>query len=66
MNNDLAESLDRQQSGPAERASRHLVPRTDVLLADPRLTAAATRLGRSLVKAAVSRAQQRYALARYP
>jgi len=35
------------------------VPRTDVLLADPRLTAAAERLGRSLVKAAVARAQQR-------
>jgi L-seryl-tRNA(Ser) seleniumtransferase len=35
------------------------VPRTDVLLADPRLAAAQRRLGRSLVKAAVSRAQQR-------
>jgi L-seryl-tRNA(Ser) seleniumtransferase len=35
------------------------VPRTDVLLADPRLAAAQRRLGRSLVKAAVNRAQQR-------
>jgi len=34
------------------------VPRTDVLLADPRLAAAERRLGRTLVKAAVGRAQQ--------
>jgi L-seryl-tRNA(Ser) seleniumtransferase len=34
------------------------VPRTDALLADPRLAAAEPRLGRALVKAAVSRAQQ--------
>jgi L-seryl-tRNA(Ser) seleniumtransferase len=34
------------------------VPRTDLLLADPRLAAAERRLGRPLVKAAVSRAQQ--------
>jgi L-seryl-tRNA(Ser) seleniumtransferase len=38
---------------------RRLVPRTDVLLADPRLAAAELRLGRALVKAAVARAQQR-------
>ncbi len=35
------------------------MPRTDLLLADPRLAAAADRLGRALVKAAVGRAQQR-------
>jgi L-seryl-tRNA(Ser) seleniumtransferase len=35
------------------------VPRTDLLLADPRLAAAVDRLGRALVKAAVGRAQQR-------
>jgi len=35
------------------------VPRTDLLLADPRLAAAERRLGRTLVKAAVGRAQQR-------
>jgi L-seryl-tRNA(Ser) seleniumtransferase len=35
------------------------VPRTDLLMADPRLAAAAERLGRALVKAAVGRAQQR-------
>jgi L-seryl-tRNA(Ser) seleniumtransferase len=35
------------------------VPRTDLLLADPRLAAAERRLGRALVKAAVGRAQQR-------
>jgi len=34
------------------------VPRTDLLLADPRLAAAERRLGRTLVKAAVGRAQQ--------
>jgi len=39
--------------------SRRLVPRTDLLLADPRLAAAEGRLGRALVKAAVGRAQQR-------
>jgi L-seryl-tRNA(Ser) seleniumtransferase len=35
------------------------VPRTDRLLADPRLADAERRLGRALVKAAVGRAQQR-------
>jgi L-seryl-tRNA(Ser) seleniumtransferase len=39
--------------------TRRLVPRTDLLLADPRLVAATARLGRGLVKAAVGRAQQR-------
>ena len=34
------------------------MPRTDVLLADPRLAAAERTLGRALVKAAVGRAQQ--------
>jgi L-seryl-tRNA(Ser) seleniumtransferase len=38
--------------------ARRLVPRTDAVLADPRLTAAADRLGRRPVKAAVARAQQ--------
>ncbi|SDU81353.1 L-seryl-tRNA(Sec) selenium transferase [Microlunatus sagamiharensis] len=38
---------------------RRLVPRTDRLLADPRLRAAADRLGADLVKAAVVAAQQR-------
>jgi L-seryl-tRNA(Ser) seleniumtransferase len=40
-------------------AARRRIPRTDVLLDDPRLAAAQRRLGRSLVKAAVTRAQQR-------
>src|ERR1700735_872760 len=39
--------------------NRRLVPRTDRLMADPRLAAAAERLGRALVKGAVGRAQQR-------
>jgi L-seryl-tRNA(Ser) seleniumtransferase len=38
---------------------RRSVPRTDALLADPRLVAAAERLGRGRVKAAVQQAQQR-------
>ena len=38
---------------------RRLVPRTDAVLADPRLAEAEGRLGRALVKAAVGRAQQR-------
>ena len=53
------------KGGGAVRASmvtvmdaRRLVPRTDAVLADPRLAAAAERLGRAQVKAAVVRAQQ--------
>src|SRR6266550_4795733 len=38
--------------------SRRNVPRTDLLLADPRLAEAERKLGRALVKAAVGRAQQ--------
>jgi L-seryl-tRNA(Ser) seleniumtransferase len=38
---------------------RRRVPRTDAVLADPRLVAAAERLGRGPVKAAVTAAQQR-------
>src|SRR5271154_2515068 len=42
----------------ADVDTRRQVPRTDVLLADPRLAAAEQRLGRPLVKAAGTRAQQ--------
>jgi L-seryl-tRNA(Ser) seleniumtransferase len=38
---------------------RRRVPRTDAVLADPRLAAAAERLGRGIVKAAVAGAQER-------
>ncbi|WP_116451440.1 L-seryl-tRNA(Sec) selenium transferase [Blastococcus litoris] len=38
---------------------RRQVPRTDALLADPRLAAAGERLGRGLVKGAVQQVQQR-------
>ena len=38
---------------------RRRVPRTDVILADPRLSEAERSLGRSLVKSVVSQAQQR-------
>ena len=44
---------------PPDPPNRRLVPRTDSLLADPRLAEAERRLGRTLVKAAVGRAQQR-------
>jgi L-seryl-tRNA(Ser) seleniumtransferase len=39
--------------------TRRRVPRTDAVLADPRLVAAADRLGRAIVKAAVTGAQAR-------
>jgi L-seryl-tRNA(Ser) seleniumtransferase len=39
--------------------SRRRVPRTDAVLADPRLVEAADRLGRGIVKAAVTGAQER-------
>ncbi|MEV0811316.1 L-seryl-tRNA(Sec) selenium transferase [Micromonospora sp. NPDC050200] len=45
--------------GEAPADPRRRVPRTDTLLADPRLAAAAATLGRDRVKAAVARAQQR-------
>jgi L-seryl-tRNA(Ser) seleniumtransferase len=45
--------------GPPEDSTRRQIPRTDVLLADPRLQAAEPRLGRPLVKAAIARAQER-------
>src|SRR5450759_4214281 len=45
------------QGGPAD--TRRAVPRTDVLLAEPRIAAATERLGRSVVKAAVGAAQDR-------
>jgi L-seryl-tRNA(Ser) seleniumtransferase len=48
---------DHVPGGPGE--SRRRIPRTDLLLSDPRLAAAQRRLGRSLVKAAITRAQER-------
>ncbi|MCO6007832.1 L-seryl-tRNA(Sec) selenium transferase [Actinoallomurus purpureus] len=39
--------------------SRRRVPRTDAVLADPRLTEATLRLGRGIVKSAVAAAQER-------
>jgi L-seryl-tRNA(Ser) seleniumtransferase len=43
---------------PRQHDPRRGVPRTDVVLADPRLVAAAARLGRARVKAAVVAAQE--------
>ncbi|MBQ0893807.1 L-seryl-tRNA(Sec) selenium transferase, partial [Micromonospora sp. U56] len=45
--------------GEAPADPRRRVPRTDTLLADPRLAAAVATLGRDRVKAAVGRAQER-------
>src|SRR6201991_4476499 len=45
--------------GPAMGDPRRRVPRTDVLLADPRLADAERVLGRTLVKSVVAQAQQR-------
>jgi L-seryl-tRNA(Ser) seleniumtransferase len=42
----------------AQGAVRRKIPRTDLLLADARLLAAADRLGRPAVKAAIARAQE--------
>ena len=49
----------RPESNVRDVDTCRLVPRTDLVLADPRLVAAERRLGRALVKAAVGRAQQR-------
>src|SRR5580704_8936541 len=49
----------RPESNVRDVDTRRLVPRTDLVLADPRLVAAERRLGRALVKAAVGRAQER-------
>ncbi|MDF3288165.1 L-seryl-tRNA(Sec) selenium transferase [Streptomyces silvisoli] len=50
--------MDREHTnGTARPDPRRRLPRTDAVLADPRLTAAAERLGRRLVKDAVTRAQ---------
>jgi L-seryl-tRNA(Ser) seleniumtransferase len=54
------------QGGTSSAEARRLVPRTDVLLADPRLAAAEQRLGRALVKQAVSRAQEAARAGRIP
>jgi L-seryl-tRNA(Ser) seleniumtransferase len=43
----------------APPGNRRSIPRTDLLLADPRIQAAEGRLGRPLVKAAIARAQER-------
>ncbi len=55
------DDLDLGPAGRQERQeeARRRIPRTDLLLADPRLAAAADRLGRRLVKSAIARAQAR-------
>ncbi len=46
-------------SHPSEPDARRRIPRTDVVLADPRLAEAQGRLGRDLVREFVTRSQQR-------
>ena len=57
-------------AGPVQPAvtqqARRLIPRTDAVLADPRLAQAQQRLGRALVKQAVSRAQDAARAGRIP
>src|ERR1700744_5271076 len=56
---DLAQGQPRGTPREAlDRAALRQIPRTDQLLADPRLAAAELRLGRNLVKAAIGRAQE--------
>jgi L-seryl-tRNA(Ser) seleniumtransferase len=55
---DVAVTSEAQVNGSVGDPRRR-VPRTDAVLADPRLVAAADRLGRAPVKAAVTAAQQR-------
>jgi L-seryl-tRNA(Ser) seleniumtransferase len=50
---------DLAHGGTGRAEARRRIPRTDLLLADPRLAAAQDRLGRPLVKAAIARAQDR-------
>jgi L-seryl-tRNA(Ser) seleniumtransferase len=66
---DLAQSAPRGDTGGAagsapgqaseDRAFLREIPRTDQLLGDPRMRAAERRVGRDLVKAAITRAQER-------
>ena len=49
--------VDRAESAGAGADPRRLVPRTDVVLTDPRLQAAARNLGAAVVKRAVVDAQ---------
>ncbi len=51
--------IDGEQEPMTTTDPRRLVPRTDVVLADPRLTAAAQRLGSAIVRAAVTGALDR-------
>ncbi|MGW4298589.1 L-seryl-tRNA(Sec) selenium transferase [Streptomyces sp. NPDC004646] len=55
--------MDRRHASATDAAppvdERRRLPRTDVLLADPRLDAAASRLGRDFVKEVVARVQDR-------
>jgi L-seryl-tRNA(Ser) seleniumtransferase len=53
-----ADAADTTAITPAGDDVRRTVPRTDTVLADPRLAAALERLGRARVKSSVTRAQQ--------
>jgi L-seryl-tRNA(Ser) seleniumtransferase len=54
----MVASVDDRVPG-APGGSRRRIPRTDLLLSDPRLAAAQRRLGRPMVKAVIARAQER-------
>src|ERR1700735_2276803 len=55
----MVTSVDDLGQGAPGPALLRQIPRTDQLLADPRMRAAERRIGRDLVKAAITRAQGR-------
>jgi L-seryl-tRNA(Ser) seleniumtransferase len=55
----MVASVDDHVPPGAPAGSRRRIPRTDLLLSDPRLADAQRRLGRSLVKAAIAGAQEK-------
>jgi L-seryl-tRNA(Ser) seleniumtransferase len=55
----MVTSVDDLARSAADRALLRQIPRTDQLLNDPRMRAAERRIGRDLVKAAITRAQER-------
>jgi L-seryl-tRNA(Ser) seleniumtransferase len=55
----MVTTVDDLARSAADRALLRQIPRTDQLLNDPRMRAAERRVGRDLVKAAITRAQER-------
>src|SRR3984957_6207035 len=62
----MVTTVDDLARSAADRALLRQIPRTDQLLNDPRMRAAERRVGRDLVKAAITRAQERARNAEIP